>query len=242
LTKLVLSTLFSFLFLYSFGQISEQTGYCSYYADKFQGRKTASGEVYNKNAFTAAHRTLPFNTVVEVTNLRNQKKVLVKINDRGPNTKNRLLDVSKAAALELDIIAAGVEKVSLKVVEIPPTALTQDTVKSDETENKNIVIKDTENKRNIVYNDNLQPVHPVGYGIQIGYYKNLNNCKNDLIKYQSKYKTKVYFYAELKQENTYYHLIIGEYEVKKDAVKLQTQLKKEIPGCFIINWNNLKDK
>lgn len=237
--RLFFSILFSFFYLFSFGQISEQTGYCSYYADKFQGCKTASGEVYNKKAFTAAHRTLPFNTVVEVTNLRNKKKVLVKINDRGPNTKNRILDVSKAAAIELDIIRAGVEKVFLKVVDIPSSALTQDTVKSDKSEKKNIVIKDTENVKNIVYNNNLQAAHPKGYGVQIGYYKNLNNCQNELKKYQSKYKTKGYIFAEQKLENTFYHLIIGEYGVKNDAVKLQTQLKKEISGCFIINWNNL---
>lgn len=236
--KIVLSFFLFFLSFFSFAQISEQTGYCSYYADKFHGRKTASGEVYNKNAFTAAHRTLPFNTVVEVTNLRNQKKVLVKINDRGPNTMKRIIDVSKAAALELDIIKAGVEKVKLKVLEGPPSSVIQDTIKPVESE-KNIVLKDTENTKNTVYNDNLQLITPKGYGVQIGYYKNPDNCQNDLKKYQLKYKTKVYYYTEQKQGITFYHLIIGEYESKNEAVKLQTQLKKEIPGCFIINWNNL---
>lgn len=112
------------------GQNQSLTGYCSFYADKFQGRHTTSGDRYDKNAYTAAHRTLPFNTILEITNLRNQKKVLVRVNDRGPHTKNRVLDVSKAAALQLDMIAYGVEKVSYRILDSVASASLMDTLKN----------------------------------------------------------------------------------------------------------------
>ncbi len=83
---------------------TEQTGVASYY---WQGRGTASGERFNPDAMTAAHRSLPFNTKVEVTNLRNGRSVIVRINDRGPFIRGRIIDVSKAAAGELGFRGAG---------------------------------------------------------------------------------------------------------------------------------------
>lgn len=105
----------------SFGALSQpaladvaQTGVASYY---WQGRGTASGERFNPNALTAAHRSLPFNTKVEVTNLRNGRTVVVRINDRGPFVRGRIIDVSKAAAGQLGFSGHGLTKVSVKVIE-----------------------------------------------------------------------------------------------------------------------------
>ena len=91
-----------------------EEGIASYYADSLDGNPTASGEPYDKNAMTAAHRTLPFGTMVEVTNLSNDKSVVVRINDRGPHTKNRIIDVSRAAAEKLDILDSGTTKVRVE--------------------------------------------------------------------------------------------------------------------------------
>ena len=88
----------------------------SYYADKFHGRKTSSGEIFDMNALTAAHKTLPFGTVVKVTNLENNKSVNVRINDRGPFVAGREIDISKAAATKLDMIKTGTARVSLTIV------------------------------------------------------------------------------------------------------------------------------
>ena len=85
----------------------QEKGKISYYAEKFHGRKTASGERFDKNGFTAAHRSLPFGTKVEVTNLENGKSVVVKVNDRGPYSDDRILDVSPAAARKLGLIGRG---------------------------------------------------------------------------------------------------------------------------------------
>jgi rare lipoprotein A len=89
-------------------------GKASYYANGFHGKKTANGEKFDKKDFTAAHRTLPFGTIVRVTNLNNGKMVFVKINDRGPFIKNRIIDLSRAAAKQLDIVDNGVGKVRIE--------------------------------------------------------------------------------------------------------------------------------
>lgn len=91
-----------------------QEGQASFYAKRFQGRPTASGEPYDSTALTAAHRTLPFGTRVKVTNLRNNKSVVVTINDRGPQHRNRIIDVSKAAARKLDFVQRGTTRVRIE--------------------------------------------------------------------------------------------------------------------------------
>ncbi|MFY7899680.1 MAG: septal ring lytic transglycosylase RlpA family protein [Chitinophagaceae bacterium] len=89
-------------------------GNASYYADKFIGRSTANGEKYSATKFTAAHRTLPFGTMVKVTNLQNGKSVVVRINDRGPFVSGRIIDLSKIAAKQIDVITAGVARVKIE--------------------------------------------------------------------------------------------------------------------------------
>src|SRR5579863_1182526 len=93
-----------------------QRGEASWYGSKFNGRRTASGERYDMRAMTAAHQTLPFGTLVRVTNLDNGKQTVVRINDRGPFAHGRVIDVSYAAAKELDLVGAGTANVELAVV------------------------------------------------------------------------------------------------------------------------------
>ena len=95
---------------------STETGMASFYNDKFEGRTTASGEVFSQSKLTAAHRTLPFKTKVKVTNLANKRSVVVIINDRGPFVEGRILDLSRKAATKLDFIDNGVAKVKLEVI------------------------------------------------------------------------------------------------------------------------------
>lgn len=100
----------------SVSALGQQEGLGTYYADKYHGRSTASGELYNKFKYTAAHRTLPFGTVVMVTNLSNNRSVRVKINDRGPFSSGRIIDLSRAAAEQIDMIRMGEVKVRVQVV------------------------------------------------------------------------------------------------------------------------------
>lgn len=92
-------------------------GIASYYANKFNGRKTASGEVFSQKKLTAAHNSLPFGTMIKVTNLRNNKSVVVKVNDRlHPNNK-RVVDLSFAAAVKIGSVEAGLVRVKVEVVD-----------------------------------------------------------------------------------------------------------------------------
>jgi len=93
-----------------------QTGMASYYAGDFIGRTTANGERFDMHALTAAHRTLPFNTRVKVTNLSNGLSVVVRINDRGPFRKGRIIDLSRAAAEKIGLIGPGTAEVELVVI------------------------------------------------------------------------------------------------------------------------------
>jgi len=98
-------------------QVSESdlVGKASYYGDAFNGRRTANGEIFNMNDLTAAHRSLPFGTIVKVTNLKNGATAKVKINDRGPFVAGRIIDLSQAAAEELDMLGDGVVDVKLEI-------------------------------------------------------------------------------------------------------------------------------
>ncbi len=96
-----------------------QAGSASYYANRFHGRKTASGRPYHKDAMTAAHRTLPLGTWVRVTSVRNNRSVVVQINDRGPYYGGRIIDLSRAAATELDMIHSGTARVHLEILKEP---------------------------------------------------------------------------------------------------------------------------
>jgi len=88
----------------------------SYYSDEFHGRKTSNGEIFDMNGLTAAHKTFPFNTWLEVRNLENQRTVIVRINDRGPFVDGRIIDLSYGAAKELHMLGAGVQEVEVTVL------------------------------------------------------------------------------------------------------------------------------
>jgi rare lipoprotein A len=93
-----------------------QTGLASWYGPHFHGKKTANGEVYDQDRLTAAHKTLPFNTVVRVTNLDNGRQVTVRINDRGPYVQGRVIDLSRAAARQIRMIGPGTARVRIEIL------------------------------------------------------------------------------------------------------------------------------
>jgi rare lipoprotein A len=95
-------------------------GIASYYAEAFHGRKTSNGEVFDMNALTAAHRSLPFNSRVRVTNLDNNRTVEVRINDRGPFKDNRVIDLSLKGAIEIGLVTNGTAPVRIEIIELGP--------------------------------------------------------------------------------------------------------------------------
>ena len=114
-------TIFTALLLLSFLPLSGQAqqaeqvlGRASYYAGRFHGRKMSNGTSYHRDSLTCAHRTYPFGTLLEVTNPKNNKRVIVKVTDRGPYMRNRIIDVSHAAAQELGMLKQGVIQVVIR--------------------------------------------------------------------------------------------------------------------------------
>jgi rare lipoprotein A len=121
MSKLILRsfmvTIFCVAAITSTQSIAAEEGIAAYYSDVFHGRETASGDVYDKNKLTAAHKTLAFGTVVTVTDLENNKSVTVTINDRGPFSKDRIIDLSYAAAEEIELVEPGLSRVRLDIIE-----------------------------------------------------------------------------------------------------------------------------
>lgn len=237
------------LFLFISGWLSAQTneftGYCSFYGDEFHGRHTASGEKYDKNALTAAHRTLPFNTVLEVTNLRNNKKIWVRVNDRGPHVKNRVLDISKAAAIHLDMVAYGVEKVKVKVVDSATAAMFLDTLRnysykpSDiKTDAGTTGTTEVELKSGLRYDHLVNAVNPAGYGLQVGYYESKVHALAAQKKYFKDFATETYIYVEKKSTGNFYRIILGAFANKEQAEALRKKVSIKIKGCTIISWSS----
>jgi rare lipoprotein A len=121
----------------SFSQdLLPKEGIASFYSEKLHNKKTASGEIYNQNELTAAHPTLPFNTLIKVTNLINGKSVIVRINDRGPFSSTRIIDISKAAAKELEMINKGTVKVRIELPEIEEQEPVVDPIHQTEEQNE----------------------------------------------------------------------------------------------------------
>ena len=99
--------------------VHQEVGLASWYGEALQGSETTSGEPFDMNALTAAHQKLPLGTRIWVTNLRNHRSVILRVNDRGPNAPGRLLDVSKAAAARLGFVGAGIAKVRIRTLGHP---------------------------------------------------------------------------------------------------------------------------
>lgn len=116
-TTKILSTALVSVFIYTNSAFAAFTIKASYYGKQHHGRKTASGERFDMYACTAAHKKLPFGTLLKLTNLKNGKTIIVKINDRGPFVKSRQLDISFGAAKKLDFIKSGVGLLKMEIID-----------------------------------------------------------------------------------------------------------------------------
>lgn len=124
------------------------TGMASWYGPNFHGKLTANGETFNMNDLTAAHKTLPFNTVVKVENLDNNRSVIVRINDRGPYVGDRIIDLSKKSAEEVDMIGAGTANVRIVYLREGDRPISQNNISSRETFTVQIASFESESEAN----------------------------------------------------------------------------------------------
>lgn len=227
MNKLLFSFFLSFAFGASFGQI--QTGKASFYADKFEGTPTASGEKYRHNRMTAAHKSLPFGTKVKVTNIANNKSVEVTINDRGPYVEGRVIDLSKSAAEKLGFVNQGLADVRLEVID-PGDGKTSDPIKTVD----NVRVEEQE-----FYELGISRLKPKGFGVQIGTYQELVNLMRLSDNLKNSYKKQVTVQVKILNGIKYYGLILGQFSSRVKAEQFRAELKKKFPDAFIIEYNRL---
>ena len=153
------------IFLANFSFAQHQSGKASFYADKFEGHQTASGEKYKHGKLTAAHKSLPFGTKVRVTNIENNQSVDVVVNDRGPYVDGRIIDLSRSAAEKLDFVNRGLTDVKIEVLDAGDGKSGMEIKAIDR-----VAVDEKE-----FYDFEIERKEPNGFGIQIGTYQELVN-------------------------------------------------------------------
>ena len=189
---------------------SELEGIASYYAEPYHGRKTASGETFDTyQGMTAAHRTLPFNTMVRVTNKTNGRQVDVRINDRGPFIEGRVIDLSLRAAREIDLVRAGVAPVKLKVLKTGEVAKAAPPV-------------------------SVPASKPMLFAVQVGAFESSSAAENLKERLEKKYPGVTV--QTVSGEKTVYRVRIGEPDIDA-ANKIASELRKEDFKPFVVRLN-----
>jgi rare lipoprotein A len=225
--KLLLTLCCLFSLTLAFAQI--QTGKASFYADKFEGIATASGEKYRHSKLTAAHKTLPFGTKVRVTNQANNKTVDVVINDRGPWVENRVIDLSRSAAEKLGFVNQGLADVQIEVIDAGD-GKTSDPVKTV----SHVTVEEKE-----FYDFEIERLAPKGFGVQIGTYQELVNLMRLSENLKSSYKKQVTVQVKVVNGVKYYGLILGQFGSRPKAEQFREQIRKKFPDAFIVEYNRL---
>jgi rare lipoprotein A len=225
--SLLFSTLFFLSGIVCLAQI--QTGKASFYADKFEGRPTASGEKYKHSKLTAAHKSLPFGTKVKVTNVANSQSVEVIINDRGPYVDGRIIDLSKSAAEKLGFISQGLAEVQMEVIDAGQ-GKTSDPVQ---------VIGQVSVEEKEFYDFEIERLQPTGFGVQIGTYQELVNLMRLADNLKSSYQKKVTVQVKVINGIKYYGLILGQFSSRAKAETFREELRKKFPDAFIVEYKKL---
>jgi rare lipoprotein A len=204
-----------------------QVGKASFYADKFEGSPTASGEKYRASRLTAAHKTLPFGTKVRVTNLANNESVVVTINDRGPFVEGRIIDVSKSAAERLSFFNQGTTEVKMEIVDATDGKQDTQPVAVD-----HVVVEDKE-----TYQFDIRRVNPTGYGLQLGTYQELVNIMKIVDNLRTTYKKKVAVQVKIVNGVKYYSIMLVGFTKRDKVEMLMAELKKKFPDSFVVDFS-----
>lgn len=239
-------------------QTYTQTGIASYYADKFQGRTTASGERYDKNKLTCAHLSLPFGTVLRVTSLDNNRTAVVRVNDRGPFAPDRIIDLSRRAAEALGIISAGTGRVRIEVVssdeltETPGTATVVSpqappagsqpqpqreaapaTIYMPATQPASTSTTTSSAGTLETYRVQVTPLVAKGYAVQLASYQGLTN----LLRHIGAIDVPNLFVNVVGAEpNVNYKMMVGPFSSRAQADREKERLEKRFPGCFVVQF------
>jgi len=213
--------------LTSFAQT--QTGKASFYADKFEGSTTASGEKYKHSKLTAAHKTLPFGTVVRVKNLSTNETVDVVINDRGPYVDGRIIDVSKSAAEKLGFVNKGLAEVEIEVIDAGDG---KGKIQTGPISNVSVDEKE-------FYDFEISRLKPKGFAVQIGTYQELVNLMRLSDNLKNSYKKQVTIQVKVINGVKYYSIMLGQFSSRSKADGFLTEVKGKFPDAFIVEFNRL---
>jgi rare lipoprotein A len=206
-----------------------QEGKASYYADKFEGKPTASGEKYKHSKLTAAHKTLPFGTVIKVTSVSNGKSVEVRINDRGPFVEGRVIDLSRSAAEKIGLIHVGIADVKIEVVDAGDGKGSGPTKPID-----HVVVDEKE-----FYEFDVDRINPDGFGIQIGTFQELANLVRLADNLKSSYQKEVTVQVKLINGVKVYAIIVGDFKNREKATDFKVKLQQRYPDAFIVEFDKI---
>jgi len=233
-----------------------EKGLASYYDDSFHGRKTASGEKYDKNQLTAAHKTLPFGTKVKIKNPANGKSVIVVVNDRGPYIKGRVIELSKKAAQQIDLVKVSVAPVEITVISGPdnkpavaaakptntkPTAKTvQDKPKpvakaatkkaapaKKAPRKDNLIVDAKDMKTGGLYKMQVLKLQAKGFGVQVAGYSDYQSVVQQLAVFQKNWFKGATVFVDKLNGKPYYKIILGPMNTKEEATSYCKSLKEK---------------
>ncbi len=207
-------------------EVFVQYGLASFYADKFNGRRTASGEIFSNDRLTAAHLTLPFGSMVKVTNLENHRSIVVRINDRGPYVEGRIIDLTRTAATMLGFVQQGTARVKIELVKPVGTSGTPAATTAE---------KRPQEKKEY-YTFIARRAHPRGFGIQIGSFRELSNLMNITDRLPEREKKRLVIQAAEVNRTRVYRVILGQLDSRRDAEKELKKVRRTYPDAFIITF------
>lgn len=198
-----------------------ETGTASWYGPDFHGKKTASGEIYNKYAYTAAHKTLPFGTRVRVTNLDNDASTTVVINDRGPFKSGRIIDLSYSAAKQINMIGTGTARVRINAIGSVNSAATNAAT--------GVATNNTARTSTTAKTETVSTGQSGNYYVQVGSY----SVQNNATKAAKKLSNMGYAHA-VRNKNGKYTVVAGPYGTRARATTARDSLRKTYSGAFIV--------
>ncbi|MBC7125505.1 MAG: septal ring lytic transglycosylase RlpA family protein [Bacteroidales bacterium] len=224
-----------------------QEGNASYYGDNFEGRVTASGERYSHLKATCAHVSIPFGSLVKITNLDNNQTAIARVNDRGPFVPNRIIDVSKSVAERLGMIGTGIARVRIEVVDNQGIKLNshEDASKTAVTDGgkKTTNSQTTEIKTNQqaapseaieYFSVEVQKQTKKGFYVQLGSFREQTNIFLLLADAQEQFGKKTCVQVVAVNNDRLFKLLIGPFTSRSDAEKVKQSAQTKYPGCFIV--------
>ncbi len=212
--------------VFSSGRLyAQESGIASFYDNYFNGKKMAGGGLFDNTKMTCAHKTLPFGTILKVTNLANDKTVTVKVTDRGPYIKGRVLDLTLAAARALGYVNRGTAQVMYEIIQDNKSEPV-DSIQFQNSEFITITPSDTS-----LFQD---------YGIKIAAYENADIALKTANELVEKYKMPVSLERFALARGNMYRLFLGKFTSENEANTIIDKVKKAYPGCYVIQYSKFK--